>query len=324
MSVFTFRRLVRTGAVALSCVLAHALPASADYEETYRKGILALDGKKWQEAIRLLRQAVDENPLEGGDPIQISGSRSEPYVPLYFIGLAYYRMGDCGRAGITWQMAKMGGEVLDHPALAKAMREHVAACESGAAGGEKSTEAPTPTASAAAAVSPRVQNLLKGAREDLAGKRFARARQRAEDALTLGAAQAEVDALLADVADAETATAGAGRPAAGAEAATSMVAAPPAEAERQAMEAFFALDYGRARRLLEPLAGQAGLSARGHLYLACSIAADAVLSGRDVDAQLQRARAAYQKARTAGVPFDSDWKYISPRLRGLLEGRGPS
>jgi hypothetical protein len=90
------------------------------------------------------------------------------------------------------------------------------------------------------------------------------------------------------------------------------------------MEAFFALDYSRAQRLLEPLAGQSALTPRGYLYLACSYAAEAVLTGRDVDAQVRRARGTFQKAQSGGSKFDADWKYISPRLRGLLENRGPS
>jgi tetratricopeptide (TPR) repeat protein len=321
-------------AVGLVCALASTV--AADYKESYRRGIQLIDARKYQEAIKALRQAADENPLEGGDLVEISGNRTEPYVPLYFIGLAYFRMGDCGRAGITWQLAKMGGEVLDHPSLAKAMREHVAACESGKAGQGMTTEtaeAPAPAApppSAAAANSPRVRNLLQGARADLAGKRFARARQRAEEALALGADQALVDAVLADVADAERgAAARPATPAApgGAPAATPVATgagAPAAEAERQAMEAFFALDYGRARQILEPLAGQAALTPRGYLYLACSYAAEAVLTGRDVDAQVRRAREIYKKAQPGPSTFDADWRYISPRLRGLLEPRGPS
>lgn len=310
-----------TTGIALVAALLFAVPAAADYKEQYRKGLLALDAKNYAEAIRALRQATDENPLEGGDTIAISGSRNEPYVPLYYIGLAYYRMGDCGKAGVTWQLAKMGGEVLDYPALARAMKENLAACEGGKAGkgAEPTAEAPAEAAPAAApGASPRIRNLLQGARADLAGKRYARAKQRAEEALDLGADQAEVDRLLADVVDAERAAVAVPAAPPGA---TAAPAAAAAEAERQAMEAFFGMDYERSRALLAPLAGQSLLTPRGYLYLACSYAAEAVLTGRDVDATMRRARDVFQRAQAGGGKFDADWKFISPRLRALVEGR---
>jgi hypothetical protein len=257
----------------------------------------------------------------------MGGGRTEPYVPLYYIGLAYYRMGDCGRAGVTWQLAKMGGEVLDHPALARAMREYVDACAAGKSGDVKLAEPDTsagatnaPSGAASAANSPRVRNLLQGARSDLAAKRFARARQRAEEALRLGADQAQVDALLADVEDAEKAASAASAAAPPAETRSS-TAGGSSDTERIAMEAFYALDYARTRQLLEPLDVQRALSPRGYLYLACSYAAEAVTGGRDVDAAMQRARATYQKALPNAKAFDADWKYISPRLRSLVEGK---
>ena len=312
---------MRVCLLALTCSVGQASLAIADYQESYRRGILAIEAKKYQEAIRALRQAADENPLEGGDPVaDCRVAHRARTCRSTTSASAYFRMGDCGRAGITWQMAKMGGEVLDHPQLARAMKDATGACESGKAGGTKLAEAgPTPAApaapavpSASAATSPRVKNLLEGARSDLTAKRFARARQRAEEALGLGADQAQVDALLADVHDAESAAAAAmpsaTAPVAGAAPPAAPTAAATGEAERQAMEAFFALDYSRAQRLLEPLAGQSALTPRGYLYLACSYAAEAVLTGRDVDAQVRRARGTYQKAQPGGSKFDADWK----------------
>lgn len=284
-----------------------AAPALADYRVSYRSAILAIDGQRWSEAVMYLREALEENSVEGDEEVVISGSRKEPYLPLYYIGLAYFRMGDCARATGAWQLAKTSEEVFAYPRLARTMNAGMAACDKKAgAGGGDTGGGPTPLTPQARAQLTRV---WRSAHEDLRAGRFKRARERAEEARAMGADPAAVEKFLREVADAEP--------------------APPATVqqaglERQALIAFYSGDYVAAERVLAPLLDNGTLTPRGHLYLACSYAAGALIGGRDAQARLQRARDVYQRVASKSASFTADWPFISPRVREALGARGPS
>ena len=76
--------------------------------------------------------------------------------------------------------------------------------------------------------------------------------------------------------------------------------------------------------MLAPLLEAGGLTPRGHLYLACSYAASALLRGREPQMRLQRARDIYRQVLAKHATFANDWRFISPKLREALEARGPS
>ena len=288
-------------------LLVGATPAWADYRVSYRSAILAMDGQRWSEAVMYLRAALEENSVEGDEEVLISGSRKEPYLPLYYIGLAYFRMGDCARATGAWQLAKTSEEVLAYPRLARNMNASIAACDkrSGSQGGDPGA-GPRPLTPQQRA---QLTRIWRTAHEELRAGRYKRARERAEEARAMGADPAAVDQFMREVADAEPAPPG---------------AIQRAGAERQAMMAFFVGDYATAELVLAPLLEAGTLTPRGHLYLACSYAASALLGGRDAASKLQRARDLYQEVATAGGAFDADWQYISPRVREALGARGPS
>jgi hypothetical protein len=294
--------------IALSAaLLAIAVPAWADYRVSYRSAILAMDGQRWSEAVMYFREALEENAVEGDEEIVISGSRKEPYLPLYHIGLAYFRMGDCTRATGAWQLAKTSAEVLAYPRLARTMHASIASCDKrGGAGGGQPGAGPTPLTQQQRAQLTRV---WRSAHEDLRAGRFKQARERAEEAREMGADPAAVEQFMREVAAA---------------APTPPAPIQRAGSERQAMIAFFSGDYAAAEAVLAPLLEAGTLTPRGHLYLACSYAASALLGERDARSKLQRARDVYERVSTQDATFEADWQLISPRVREAIGARGPS
>ena len=256
-----------------------------------------------------LNQALKENSTEGAEDVLITGSRELPYLPLYYLGYAYYRMGDCARATGAWQLAKMSEAVMDYPQLVRTLNRGVETCDTRGGPSEDTTAgggaggAPTPQRRT------EIAKLMKQADGDLMARRYKQARDRAERARSMGADPAVVDDFVRRVAAADPASS---RP------------ATRASTERDALLAFFSGDYGRTEQLLAPLFESGTLTPRGHLYLACSYAASGMLRGRDGQVRLQRARDVYKQALAKSAVFTADWKFISPRLRDALEARGPS
>lgn len=92
-----------------------------------------------------------------------------------------------------------------------------------------------------------------------------------------------------------------------------------ARAEREAIFLFFSGDYQKAAGTLRRAIGSGHTSPRIHLYLACSQAALALLSGASRNEDLvQEARRQYALARPAENAFTADRRFISPRILELL------
>ena len=107
----------RATAVLIGLVLL-ASPARADYKETYRKGIEAVDRKRWAEVARLMREAVAENPREG-ERIKLYGMRFEAYIPHFYLGLALVNTGDCEGAVRAFDASEAAGAVRGTPRYAE-------------------------------------------------------------------------------------------------------------------------------------------------------------------------------------------------------------
>lgn|GEM_PF-4518655 len=108
---------VRAGIAAVVAVLAAALLASpalaADLkkpQELFRDGLKALDREDWVKAADLMSEAASKQK-EDGAPIRIYGVRFEPYLPLYFQGLALYKQGKCEDALKEWELSLKVGAV---------------------------------------------------------------------------------------------------------------------------------------------------------------------------------------------------------------------
>src|SRR6185436_1101306 len=89
--------------LALAMLLAPAL--RADYRDAYKRGLDAFEGKRWEEAARLLRQAIAEHPDAGAG---ILGMRR--YTPHYFLGVALVEQGDCRGAVDAFDTAEKQGK----------------------------------------------------------------------------------------------------------------------------------------------------------------------------------------------------------------------
>lgn len=92
-------------AVALLFAAVVGMPwrSAADSEESFRRGFQALDRKRYNEAAGHMRDAIRERPVEGGEPVRISGSFFSPYLPHYYLGVALFRNGDCAGALKEWR-----------------------------------------------------------------------------------------------------------------------------------------------------------------------------------------------------------------------------
>jgi hypothetical protein len=101
----------RTTVMAIGALL--VLPvasARADYKDTYRRGMEAIDHGNWPEAARRMSDALAEQPREG-EQVKLYGMRFEPYLPHYYLGLARFNAGDCAGALSAWSTSESQGAV---------------------------------------------------------------------------------------------------------------------------------------------------------------------------------------------------------------------
>lgn len=84
------RCLLLFAAMSVLCT-APISTAGRSFEE-FKEGIQALDRKEWQNAVRLLRLALEQNPSEDGRRVRIYGSRLERYYPNYYLGKALFHL----------------------------------------------------------------------------------------------------------------------------------------------------------------------------------------------------------------------------------------
>jgi hypothetical protein len=87
------RRLLAAALLALAL----PLPALADYKESYLKAMEAVDRKQWADVAKHMREALAENPREGGK-VKLYGTRYETYLPHFYLGVALLNTGDCDGA----------------------------------------------------------------------------------------------------------------------------------------------------------------------------------------------------------------------------------
>jgi hypothetical protein len=75
------------------------LPVVAqDYEAQFVKGVRAMDGGSWKEAISYFRAAIGTRAEESSELVQVYGMRTRPYLPHYYLGVAYASSGHCDAA----------------------------------------------------------------------------------------------------------------------------------------------------------------------------------------------------------------------------------
>jgi hypothetical protein len=97
-------------AVVGALLIGGAADARADYKESYKKGMEAVDKGNWADVARHMRQAATEQAKEG-EKLKLYGMRFEDYVPNYFLGQALFKAGDCEGALVAWAASEGQGAI---------------------------------------------------------------------------------------------------------------------------------------------------------------------------------------------------------------------
>lgn len=103
--------LVLRTTLGLLLALSAVRDARADYRVSYSTGIKAMDLSDWQVAVQAFQAAIQERPAEGGSQVWIYGQRYRPYLPHYYLGVAYLSLGNCEAALKEWKESESQGAV---------------------------------------------------------------------------------------------------------------------------------------------------------------------------------------------------------------------
>ena len=162
--------------------LATATAAHADYKDSYRKGIEALDRKRWEDVVKHMREAIADNPNEG-ERVKLYGLRFETYLPHFHLGAAYLNLGQCPEAQRAFETSQSQGAIRNHPKYAELV-DGIKSCETQVA---KATPVPaTPSPKAPAGPDPAAVSAAAQAAESAVGHAEEAARETgalADDAL---------------------------------------------------------------------------------------------------------------------------------------------
>jgi len=131
----------RVGGLVLLLVLSLPGPARADYKDSYRKGIEALDRKRWDDVARYMKEAIAGNPTEG-ERIKLYGLRFEVYFPHFHLGAAYLNLGNCDAAVKAFETSRSQGAIRQTPQYAELV-DGLKSCEGQTS--VKPTSTPPPT-----------------------------------------------------------------------------------------------------------------------------------------------------------------------------------
>jgi tetratricopeptide (TPR) repeat protein len=96
------RHGLSVGAVLLVVLGGHLF---ADYQDSFRQGVLQHRAQNWNGTVALMRAAIAERANEEGR-VRITGNDSLPYLPSYYLGDALMRLGDCPGAMSAFDRAR--------------------------------------------------------------------------------------------------------------------------------------------------------------------------------------------------------------------------
>jgi len=168
----------------------------ADYRDAYKRGLDAFEGKRWEEAARLLRQAIGEHPEAGAG---ILGMRR--YTPHYFLGVALGEEGDCRGAVDAFDTAEKQGklsrdELRDLGQRRQTCRGRMQKSTDAVAAAQREIDATSTALAQVAAVesSPLMRDAWREGSPSLAARQEAAANQLAAARAQLARADRELDA----------------------------------------------------------------------------------------------------------------------------------
>lgn len=119
---FAEHRCTRT-ALAVAMIFSLIAVVSAQrYYDAFRRGMAAIDQKRWAEAARELRAAADEKP-DTGERVRLYGVQFEYYLPHYFLGVALFQQGDWQGAVQAFNAADQAGPVKKNAVFYKRLQD---------------------------------------------------------------------------------------------------------------------------------------------------------------------------------------------------------
>jgi tetratricopeptide (TPR) repeat protein len=142
------------------CLLLAASGALADWQDDYKAGIAALDRSDYDRAIQLLSQAIGDKPRERASAIKATGMFYEPYLPHYYLGLAYYGKKDYEKASAELQISAGQGVIGKYAEQKSRMESHLKLCEQQMAAGSGGPPKDDSAAKALAAARERSTQVL--------------------------------------------------------------------------------------------------------------------------------------------------------------------
>jgi hypothetical protein len=130
------------GRIALALVAGASLAsrAAADYKDSYKQGVEAIEKSRWADAARLMQEAIAQKAVEG-ETIRFYGQRFEPYLPHFYLGLALFSSGDCPGALRSWATSESQGAVRKTDQF-RILARNKSSCEAKPAPPPKPTAAP--------------------------------------------------------------------------------------------------------------------------------------------------------------------------------------
>ncbi|MCB1036700.1 MAG: hypothetical protein KDD47_22940 [Acidobacteria bacterium] len=99
--------------------------AANDFLAEYKRGLEAYEAEQWKDAAEAFEQAVAGRP----EPSPRLGRKLyfKPYLPHFYLGSAYFHLGDCRHAVEAWNESERRGVIVDQPQIAE-LKERRALC----------------------------------------------------------------------------------------------------------------------------------------------------------------------------------------------------
>ena len=95
------RSVLGVSILLLFCLTDNTVTA-ADFKDSYKKGLEAVEEEDWAAVIRWMEEAASSEPTPR-ERVRIRGFGRVPYIPYYYLGIAYYDRGDCGKALVHFE-----------------------------------------------------------------------------------------------------------------------------------------------------------------------------------------------------------------------------
>lgn len=130
------RQALVVGAGLMVCSAAGA----DDPRQSYLDGLRAYEQRDWQQAARLLRQTITRRPEEASRA-RLVGAMPQPYLPHAYLGLALYRVKQCGEAAEAFRETLAQQTVETVPEVAAEVKVAAAHCAALGAAGQAMAEA---------------------------------------------------------------------------------------------------------------------------------------------------------------------------------------